>query len=147
MRLIYSLVGTILAVAAPASAGFQERYSCEATHSTMAGWQPTQNKWEMKAGPHAPGTRLMLTDVVSPSPTLVGNAGTAKLQVVTRLVTELQMVEVTTLGSVVTWAFFDADPKMNLKSATLITTKTYDFFGPASFTTVYRCDPTAPMRR
>jgi hypothetical protein len=147
MRLIYGLVGTILLLAAPASAAFQDRYSCEATHSTMAGWQPSQNKWVTKAGSHTPGTKMMLTDVVSASPTLVGNVGTGKLQVVTRLDTELQMVEITPAGSVATWALFDADPKNNLKSVTLINTKTYDFFGPASFTTVYRCEPTDPLRR
>jgi hypothetical protein len=140
--LTYVLVGTILVSAMPASASLRDRYQCEATHVTSAGWDYKKSQFVTTAGTHSPGNRLMLTDVDGKVPVLVGNQGTGKLHVVSRSETELQMVEVTPAGTVVTWALFDSDRNMNLKNAVLVATKTYDMFGPASFTTVYRCDPT-----
>jgi hypothetical protein len=145
--LIYALVGTLLLPAVSARAKLRDRYHCEATHATTAGWDRSKSQFVTKASTHSPGLRLMLTDVEGETPTLVGNAGTQKLQLVSRSDAQVQMVEVTPSGTVVTWALFDSDREMNLKSAVLINTKTYEMFGPATFTTVYRCEPTDPLRR
>ena len=145
-----AILAALLAVLTLASrtwAGLRDRYQYEATHATMAGWDRSKSEFVTKASTHSPGLRLMLTDVEGKTPTLVGNAGTQKLQLVSRSDTQLQMVEVTPSGTVVTWALFDSDREMNLKDAVLINTKTYEMFGPATFTTVYRCEPTDPLRR
>jgi hypothetical protein len=89
----------------------------------------------------------MITDLNTKTPTLVGNAGTEKLQLVSRSDGQLQLVEITASGTVVTWVLFDADVRMKLTTPVLISTKTYEMFGPATFTTVYRCQQTNPLRR
>jgi hypothetical protein len=48
------------------------------------------------------------------------------------------------MGTIILWSFIVEHKDLGPPSAVLMSTKTYDFVGPVSFTDLYACKPNSP---
>ena len=121
---------------------FARAYDCIAFFETSVGISP-DGEWQATSSKPSRPYLVKLVDLNTVEPTLVGTGGT-KLLVTYRSDREVQLVERTPSGSIVTWVLAEARPEIKIPHPTLMQSKTYDYFGPVTFTTIYECRPAGP---
>jgi len=135
------LILGILVPVTPAES-FSPAYDCTAFFEGIVGITP-KGEWEATGSKPSRPYLVKLVDLNTVEPTLAGTS-TAKLMVTYRSDREVQLIERTRSGSIVTWVLTEAQPAFNIPHPTLMQSKTYEYFGPVTFTAVYECRPAGP---
>ena len=121
---------------------FRPAYDCAAFFETSVGMSPN-GEWGVTSSKPSRPYLVKLVDLDTVEPTLAGT-GSAKLLVTYRSDREVQLIERTLSGSIVIWVLTEAQPAIKIPHPTLMQSKTYEYFGPVTFTTVYECRPAGP---
>jgi hypothetical protein len=132
----------MLAAAGTPAESFQRAYDCTAFLESSVGISPN-GEWQATSSRPSRPYLVKLVDLNTGEPTLAGT-GSAKLQVAYRSAQELHLVETLPRGSLVVWVLTEAQPSVQIPHPTLMQSKTYEYFGPVTFTTVYKCQPAGP---
>jgi hypothetical protein len=110
------------------------------------GWDPREGKYTAEAATKvAKPSIVKLSDMNTENPFLTGQ-GVTRLHRLAGDGETTWLAEQAAAGNVILWTFFNAR-KGGPPSAVLVSTKTYEFFGPVSFTDLYTCTPNSPGRR
>lgn len=128
------------------SMAFEDSYDCRVAAETSIGWDSKAGKYSAEASTSLKRPAIVkLSDLNTPVPRLTGQAVTP-LRKVSETSGVVWFIEETTGGTIVGWTLLERAGPFSPPDATLVSTKTYDLFGPASFTALYRCTPDRPSR-
>ncbi len=133
--LVHIILGFAFFLVAPGAEAFDDGYRCTAVTETSVGYTPGSNKVETGGGNVKRPYTVRLSGVASDRPVLHAQdiVPLVKLGEVHNVI---WFVEKASAGTVITWTLFEKD---SIRPATLISTKSYDLAGAASFTAFYTC--------
>ena len=144
MRLIAPAILAALLAAPEIGLPAEASYDCVHTGHTNIGWSAREGRYTAEAVPKVTKSAIVkLSEMNTDRPFLTGQ-GVARLQRLADDGTTTWFVEQAPAGTIITWTFFDKRTDLGPPSAVLVSTKTYDFLGPLSFTDLYVCHPNAP---
>lgn len=144
IRVLRSVVLAAIVVTPQAGLSIEASYDCVHTGYTNIGWSARDSRYTAEAVPKVAKPAIVkLSEMNTERPFLTGQAVT-RLQRLAGDGTTIWFAEHAPAGTVVIWTFFDKRRDLGPPSAVLVSTKTYDFMGPVSFTDVYACNPNAP---
>ena len=113
------------------SMAFEDSYDCHSLAETSIGWDSKAQKYSAQASTSLQRPAIVkLSDLNAHVPLLTGQG-----------VTPLSAA-----GTIVDWTLVEKPSPFSPPHATLVSTKTYDLFGPATFTALYRCVANRPSR-
>src|SRR5438093_1210060 len=119
-------------------------YDCVQTGHTNIGWSASARGYTAEAVTKVSKPSIVkLSDLNTEHPFLTGQ-GVTRLQRLAEDGTTTWFAEQAPAGTIIIWAFFDKPTQLGPPSAVLVSTKTYDFMGPVSFTDLYTCNPNSP---
>ena len=145
-RLSGALVIALLLGTAASSMAFEDSYDCHALAETSIGWDSKARKYAAEASTSLQRPAIVkLSDLNSPDPLLTGQQVTP-LRKVSETPGGVWLIEETAAGTIVVWTLLEKPGPFSPPHATLVSAKTYDLFGPATFTALYRCVPNRPGR-
>jgi hypothetical protein len=125
---------------------FEESYDCRASAETSIGWDSKARRYSAEASTSLKRPAIVkLSDLNAPIPLLTGQSVTP-LRKVSETSGAMWLIEETAAGTIIGWTFIEKAGPFSPPDATLVSTKTYDLFGPATFTALYRCTPNRPSR-
>jgi hypothetical protein len=125
---------------------FEDSYDCHALAETSIGWDSKARKFAAEASTSLQRPAIVkLSDLNGPGPLLTGQ-GATPLRKVSEIPGGLWLFEETAAGTIVVWTLLEKPGPFSPPHATLVSAKTYDLFGPATFTALYRCVPNRPGR-
>lgn len=146
---MYRLSGAVLVAVligtASWSMAFEDSYDCHALAETSIGWDSKTRKYSADASTTLKRPAIVkLSDLNAPVPLLTGE-GVTPLRKVSEAPGVAWFIEETPAGTIVGWTLIERPGPFAPPHATLVSTKTYDLFGPATFTALYRCVPNSPF--
>lgn len=118
---------------------FRDRYLCTSKYETAAGYAVDRKRPETISGIAATvrnKASVRLFGIGTVDSFYLGEGGKAPLVELSKTKTIIWYAEQADAGTVIIWTLFEGE---NTRPVTLITTKSYDLFGPVSFTAVYSC--------
>jgi len=144
IRVIASVAVVVLAVTPGAGFSAETSYDCVHTGHTNIGWSGRAGKYTAEAMPKVTKPSIVkLSELNTDRPFLTGQ-GVGRLQRLAEDGTTTWFAEQAPAGTIIVWTFFDKQKDLGPPSAVLVSTKTYDFMGPVSFTDLYACTPNSP---
>jgi hypothetical protein len=129
------LLGPSTLPLAPIAQAFDDGYQCIAAAETTVGYASASNRIEADAGKVKKPYTVRLSGVTSDTPVLHAQQ-TIPLVKLVETRTVIWFAEKASGGTIIVWTLFEKD---DTRPATLISTKSYDFFGPVSFTAFCSC--------
>jgi hypothetical protein len=144
IRVITFLTAVALTLSPSIGLCVEPSYDCIQTGHTNIGWSAKAGKYttESMTMVGKPGT-VKLSELNTERPFLMGQ-GVTRLQRLANDGDTTWFAEQAPAGTVILWTFFGKRNDIGPPTAVLISTKTYDFFGPVSFTDLYACTPNLP---
>jgi hypothetical protein len=134
----FGVVAALLGMAVPASA-IEDAYTCQSIAESFIGWDPHKKRFDANATTHLKQPAVVvLKGLNGPKPVLVAQE-TVPLTKVQEVEGTAWFFEVASAGTIITWTLVDRPGPSSPGHPVLTSTKTYDFFGPATFTALYRC--------
>jgi hypothetical protein len=134
MKVFVLIIGSFFLVAADSQA-FSDGYQCSAVTETSVGYAPGSTRVEAEAGKVKKPYTVRLSGVVSDRPVLHAQQVVPLVKLV-ETHNVIWFSEKSSAGTIITWTLFERD---DVRPATLISTKSYDFSGAVSFTAFYTC--------
>lgn len=139
VRLAFAVWLFASVVTVPVSAAsFDRYYDCALIGETWFAWDLTEKRFSSGSHSLRKEARVKITDLNTAKPKISGQYVTEVI-VVSRNNRLIRLMEMTGAGTPVTWTLFAADPQAGVAKPVLISTKAYEFVGPATFTAVYEC--------
>lgn len=136
----------LLSVTPSASVAVESSYDCVHTGHTNIGWSGRASKYTAEAHPQVNKPSIVkLSELNTDRPFLTGQ-GVTRLQRLAEDPSTIWFLEQAPAGTIIVWAFFPKRKDVGPPTSVLVSTKTYDFMGPVSFTDVYSCKPNLPFR-
>jgi hypothetical protein len=128
-------------------AAIDDSYDCASTAHTNVGWSS-------RAAAYTAETTTKLgkvstvesTGMKSERPFLTGQSVTA-LQRLSSDGRAIWFAERAQEGTIILWTFFPKQKDGEVPTDVLVSSKSYDLFGPVNFTDVYACKPNAALAR
>jgi len=144
IRLGGAVVVALLLGTASWSMAFEDSYDCRALAETSIGWDSKAWKCSAEASTSLQRPAIVkLSDLNAPVPLLTGQ-GVTPLRKVSEASGVVWFIEETATGTIVGWTLLEKPGPFSPPHATLVSTKTYELFGPGTFTALYRCVPNRP---
>ena len=144
IRVIASVAVVVLALTPGAGFSAETSYDCVHTGHTNIGWSAAASGYTAEAAPKGTKSSIVkLSDLNTDRPFLTGQ-GVTRLRRLAEDGTTTWFAEQASAGTIILWTFFDKRKDLGPPSAVLVSTKTYDFMGPVSFTDLYTCNPNSP---
>jgi len=135
---------TILGVSASWSLAFEDSYDCHEQAETSIGWDGKAQKFSATASTSLKSPAVVkLSNLNTPTPLLTGQQ-VGPIHKTSEAPGIAWFIEVAPAGTIVGWTLIEKRDSVSLPHATLVSTKTYDLFGPATFTALYKCTPNYP---
>jgi hypothetical protein len=139
------LMVVVLTFTPSAGLAAETSYDCVHTGHTNIGWSGREGRYTAEALPKVTKPSIVkLSELNTDRPFLTGQ-GVTRLQRLADDGTTTWFVEQAPAGTIILWTFFTKRKDLGPPSAVLISTKTYYFMGPVSFTDLYACKPNSPM--
>lgn len=130
----------------PATA-FENSYDCREVAETSIDWNAKEGRYSTTATTSLKRPAIIkLSDLNGANPSLTGQ-GVAMLQKVSETARTVWFLEEADAGTIVGWTLMDNKGDFAAPNVTLVSTKTYQLFGPATFSAFYECKPNAPGLR
>jgi hypothetical protein len=146
IRIISSVVVVVLIFTPSAGLSAEASYDCVHTGHTNIGWSARESGYTAEAVPKVTKPSIVkLSELNTDRPFLTGQ-GVTRLRRLAEDGATVWFAEQAPAGTIILWTFFDKRNDLGPPSAVLVSTKTYDFMGPVSFTDLYTCKPNAPGR-
>jgi hypothetical protein len=126
----------------------EDSYDCIQSGHTNIGWSERARNYTAEAIPKGvakPGI-VKLSGITTDRPLLTGQ-GVVPLIRLAGDGTTTWFAEQASAGTIIVWTFFRQQKDSGPQSAVLISTKSYDFLGPVSFTDLYVCKSNMPTGR
>ena len=115
-------------------------YDCTQTGHTNIGWSTRRQQYTGVAQTAVDKpTTVKLSDIGSDRPYLTGQ-GVVRLLRISVSGTVSYFIERAVGGTPILWTLFEKEKSSGAPTAVLVSTKTYDFLGPVSFTDFYSCN-------
>ncbi len=128
------------------SLAVESSYDCVHTGHTNIGWSGSERRYTAEAQPQVKKPSIVkLSDLNTDRPFLTGQ-GVTRLQRLAEDGSTIWLLEQAPAGTIILWTFFAKRKELGPPTSVLVSTKTYDFMGPVSFTDVYACKPNSPIR-
>jgi hypothetical protein len=140
-------IGLLVVLAGLPAFGFAggSSYDCVDTGNTNIGWSGQVGKYTAEAFPRvAKPSIVKISGLDTEKPFLTGQSVTRLVRVAADGAT-IWMLEQAAAGAIIGWTFFSKSAGSGPPTAVLVSTKSYDLFGPVSFTTLYVCTPNDPL--
>jgi hypothetical protein len=138
------MVAVALTFIPSAGLSIESSYDCVQTGHTNIGWSSRDGKYTAESMTKVSKPSLVkLSELNTARPFRTGQ-GVTRLQRLADDGTTTWFAEQASAGTVILWTFFDRRKDIGPPSAVLVSTKTYDFMGPVSFTDLYVCKPNLP---
>ena len=145
MRGVAFLVVAVLTFTPSAGLSVEASYDCVHTGHTNIGWSGREGRYTAEALPKVTKPSIVkLSELNTDRPFLTGQ-GVTRLQRLADDGATTWFVEQAPAGTIILWTFFGKRRDVGPPSAVLVSTKTYDFMGPVSFTDLYSCKPSSPV--
>ena len=143
-RLITSVIAAAQLVSPEIGVAAESSYDCVHTGHTNIGWSSREGRYTAEAAPTVtkPAT-VKLSEMNTDRPFLTGQS-VARLQKLAGDGAAIWFAEQAPADTIILWTFFEKRKDSGPPSAVLVSTKTYDFMGPVSFTDLYSCRSNAP---
>lgn len=144
IRVIAFLMLVALILVPSAAFPVEASYDCVHTGHTNIGWSGREGKYTAEAMTQVSKSSIVkLSGLNTERPLLTGQAVT-RLQRLADDGATTWFAEQAPAGTIILWTFFSQSKDHGPPSAVLVSTKTYDFMGPVSFTDLYACKPNSP---
>ncbi len=114
---------------------FNNSYECTSRVETTVGYFPLSDKIEFNADRVKNPATVSLSGVKTDTPVLHAQQNASFVKLLERE-SVISFAETTSGGTIVIWTLFEKDES---RPPTLISTKSYNLFGAASFTALYQC--------
>lgn len=145
-RLIGLSLLTILVASASWSFAFEDSYDCHELAETSIGWDWKDHKYSTTASTALKSPAIVkLSDLNTSRPFLTGQQVTP-IRKISETSGVAWFIEEAPAGTIIGWTLIEKEGPFSPPHTTLVSTKTYEFFGPATFTALYKCRPNYPTR-
>jgi hypothetical protein len=137
----------ILCASALSSEALEDSYDCHELAETTIGWDWRAQTYSAEASTALKRPAVVkLSDLNTARPLLTGQ-GVTPIRKLSEAPGVVWFIEEAQAGTIVGWTLLEKqEPPFSPPYATLVSTKTYDLFGPATFTALYRCTPNRPSQ-
>jgi hypothetical protein len=137
---------TIFGVSTSSVLAFEESYDCHEHAETSIGWDVQTRQFSAMASTSLQKPIVVkLSNLHTPTPLLTGQQ-VVPIRKISEAPGVAWFIEVASGGTIIGWTLIEKQDSMPLPHATLVSTKTYELFGPATFTALYKCTPNYPPR-
>jgi len=144
IRVLASVAVVVLALMPDVGFSAEASYDCVHTGHTNIGWSAAANGYTAEAVPRVSKSSIVKLSELNTDRRFLTGQSVTRLQRLAEDGTTTWFAEQAPAGTIILWTFFAKKKDLGPPSAVLVSTKTYDFMGPVSFTDFCACNPNSP---